>query len=328
MRRIVSAAQRQHALAGRGHSRDDCVRALEGALCEENLAFVESPPGVFVVEGAVVAAVGKSLEDLRAAMAAAKIEAGVWFDFDRDALSVERVWQPGGAGASPGYLLFPEASVLIAVMTHRRDFETACNEGWYRIPVRSAPKFFPPDYVAFYFTRAFEAEAFSVRYFAAVRGHELLTRRDLLPAEPDHPRAGQEYYKLQIGPLVKREPPIVSKTWRRVTFLLTNGKRFSTASEINELILGPKEHDILWRALKERGLHAERNYVIRDERALYKVDLAVLCRDGAVGILCGEEAKKQGRAALLQFTFDQIETGLADCLAAVQAAVEQLGGAQ
>jgi hypothetical protein len=111
---------------------------------------------------------------------------------------------------------------------------------------------------------------------------------------------------------------------------LTNGKRFSTASEINELVLGPKEHDILWRALKERGLHAERNYVIRDERSVYRVDLAVLCRDGAVGIVCSDApATRRGPQAarpVLHFTCEQVETGLTDCLAAVQEAADRLGG--
>ena len=46
-------------------------------------------------------------------------------------------------------------------------------------------------------------DAFSIRWYAQVRGHELVTRRDLLPDEPDHPRAEQRYYKLQLGKLVE-----------------------------------------------------------------------------------------------------------------------------
>ena len=330
--RVISAARRQHTQVERGQPPGDYVRALERALCDENLAFVEPEPGTFVVEGSLAVRLGGSPDELRAYLASCELAAGVWLEFDRDSLGVERIVQPDdqaeGVQSAPDYAVFPEASVLVAVMTRVRDFELARDEGWYRIPVRSAPKFFPPDYVAFYFTRAFKEQAFSVRYFAPVRGHELVKRRDLLPDEADHPRAEQPYYKLQLGQLVQRKQPIVSKTWRRLTFILTNGKHFSTASEINELILGPKEHDILWRALKERGLHAERNYVIRDERAVYKVDLAVLCRDGAVGIVCGEARKRarQPQFPLLRFTPEQIETSLEPCLAAVQAAAEQLGG--
>ncbi len=324
--RIIAAAQRQYAQLSGGQPASEYVRAMEQALCDENLTFTEPEPGAFIVEAAALALVGKSVKELRQIMAQLGLAAGVWLGFDHDTLQAERAlpaWQ--------GYPLFPEASVLIAVMTHPADLETAQNEGWYRIPSRSAPKFFPPDYVAFYFTQAFKEQAFSIHYFAPVRGHELLTRRDLLPAEPDHPRANQQYYKLQLGPLVKREPPIISKTWRRITFILTNGRRFSNASEINELILGPKEHDILWRALKERKLHAERCYVIRDERGVYRVDLAVLCRTGAVGIVCGEKPapkrSKQPGIPLLHFTPEQVVTSLSSCLEKISTEVTRLGGA-
>src|SRR5512136_3475010 len=99
--------------------------------------------------------------------------------------------------------MLSESSVLIAVMNHASDLERARDEHWYRIPVRSAPKFFPPDYVAFYFTKPFGADAFSVRWYAQVRGHELVARRELLPDEARHPRADEPYYKLQLGPLLE-----------------------------------------------------------------------------------------------------------------------------
>ncbi|MBN1887737.1 MAG: hypothetical protein JW850_07090 [Thermoflexales bacterium] len=334
LERVVSAARRARAQLGQDQPAGEYTRALGEALCDDNLAFAEVQPGTVVVEKAVAANLGSNPDELRAYLASSGLAAGVWLDFGREVLGVERVWRQTGV-LPPAYPIFPEASVLVAVMTRRRDFELARDEGWYRIPVRSAPKFFPPDYLAFYFTKAFREHAFSVCYYAPVRGHELLTRRDLLPAEPDHPRAGQRYYKVQLSPLIRREPPIVSVNWRRISFILTNGRRFTDATEINELVLGPKEHDILWRALKECGLHAERNYVIRDEQALYKADLAVLCQDGAVGILCSEApapkpAAQRGRrpgGPWLHFTPEQVESGLEECLAAVQEAAGQLGGA-
>ncbi len=322
LERIIAAVRRRHAQMGGDCSPAGYARMLGEALCDENLTFTELSPGTLVVERTVAVTLDKSVDELRALLSASNLAAGVWLACHRAAIEVERIRLYGDTP-----LVFAEASVLVAVMTQPRDFEIARDEGWYRIPVRSAPKFFPPDYMAFYFTRAFGDQAWSVRYFAPVRGHELLTRRDLLPHEPHHPRAEQPYYKVQLGRLVQREPPIVSATWRRITFILTNGRRFSTAREINELILGPKEHDFLWRALKEGGLHAERQYVIRDERAVYRVDMAVLCRDGVVGIMCGSPLSgSRPGFPLLQFTPEQIETRLDQCLAAVQQAVEPLGG--
>jgi hypothetical protein len=86
-----------------------------------------------------------------------------------------------------------------------------------------------------YYTRDFGEDRWAVHYYTAIRGHELVTRRDLIPAEPDHPRAGQWYYKLQLGPLQHKIPPIVSARWRRITFIITSGDRFMQAAEINDL---------------------------------------------------------------------------------------------
>ena len=216
-------------------------------------------------------------------------------------------------------------------MNHPRDLDRARDEHWYRIPVRSAPKFFPPEYVGFYFTKAFGSDAFSIRWYAQVRGHELVTRRDLLPQEADHPRADQRYYTLQLGKLVELPHPIPSRSLRRITFILTNGKRLNEAWEINDLFLGPREHDILWRALKEARLHAERNYVIRDASSTraYRVDFAVICREGTLGVTCGDSPGMLPRAVrerLLHFTAAQIDAASQKCVEAIAEAAARLGG--
>jgi hypothetical protein len=114
--------------------------------------------------------------------------------------------------------------VLVAIMNNRRDFEVARDEGWYRIPQKHAPQSTTEAAaLAFYFTKAFgEEDKWSIRWYAPVRGHELVRRRDLFPDEPDHPRAGEAYFKLQLGPLMQLELPIYSLRWRRVTFIEMN----------------------------------------------------------------------------------------------------------
>ncbi len=47
------------------------------------------------------------------------------------------------------------ALVLVAIITTRRDLEIARVLGWYRIPLRRAPKVIAVDYLAFYQTAAF-----------------------------------------------------------------------------------------------------------------------------------------------------------------------------
>jgi hypothetical protein len=62
-----------------------------------------------------------------------------------------------------------------------------------------------------FFTKAFGEEKWSIRWYAPVRGHELVRRRDLLPDEA--------YYKLQLGPLMQLELAIHSLRWLRISFL-------------------------------------------------------------------------------------------------------------
>jgi hypothetical protein len=85
------------------------------------------------------------------------------------------------------------ALMLVGVLPAKKDFEIARLLGWYRIPLRMAPKVVDVDYVAFYQTAAFGNNArWQINLFAEVRGHELTTRRELIRDEPDHPHAGEE----------------------------------------------------------------------------------------------------------------------------------------
>ena len=148
-----------------------------------------------------------------------------------------------------------ESLVLVAVLPAQRDLEIARLLGWYRIPLRFAPKVVAVDYLAFYQTGAFGPEEhWQITRFAEVRGHELTTRRELFRDESDHPRANEEYYKLQIGPLQYLERPLPAGKWKRITFLYTTGALFQTAQTINDLVVRSEEREVLWRSLRERAL--------------------------------------------------------------------------
>jgi hypothetical protein len=109
------------------------------------------------------------------------------------------------------------------------------------------------DYLAFYQTAGFGAEKWRIQYVAEVRGHELTTRAELLRDEPDHPHAGQEYYKIQIGPLVRLPAPVTAESWRRITFLYTTGEYLLRARTVNDLVVQDEERQLLWQSLRERA---------------------------------------------------------------------------
>ncbi len=140
-------------------------------------------------------------------------------------------------------------------MPDRRDLEIARLLGWYRIRFKSAPKVLEVDYVAFYQTGAFgEEHGGQIEYYANLRGHELLTRRDLFHDEPDHPRASEEYFKLSLGPLQTLQHPIPTGKWKRITFLYTTGERLTRAQQVDDLVVRSEERAGLWRTLRERAL--------------------------------------------------------------------------
>ena len=95
--------------------------------------------------------------------------------------------------------MYADDRALGATLNNRRDWRLVQTQGWYRPPVRYAPPGAPEfDWLAFYFTRAFGEDGWAIHYYAPVRGHELVSRRDLFPEQPDNPRAGQWYFKLQL----------------------------------------------------------------------------------------------------------------------------------
>ena len=148
------------------------------------------------------------------------------------------------------------ALVLVAILPSQRDFDIARLFGWYRIPLKSAPKVISVDFLAFYQTSTFgEADRWQIAYVAEILGHELTRRRDLIRDEPDHPRAQEEYFKLQIGPLQQLENPIPAGDWKRITFFYTTGSQFQTARTINDLVVKAQdEREVLWHTLRERAL--------------------------------------------------------------------------
>lgn len=127
--------------------------------------------------------------------------------------------------------------VLVAYVPSPKDFKLIQTEHWYRIPFKHAPKGLYAEFIAFYFGRRFGDEKWAIHYIAENRGHELVRRIDLIPDEPDHKRAQDVYYRVQLDSLQKLSRPIISLQWRRILFIHTTGDRFQTAAEINDLLI-------------------------------------------------------------------------------------------
>ena len=160
-------------------------------------------------------------------------------------------------------MLKPTDLILVCLLPTPRDLEIARLLGWYRIPLRSAPKVVAVDYLAFYQPSAFAARGGQIEFIAKVNGHELTTRGDLLRDEANHARAKEEYFKIQIDSLEKLSQPIATDKWKRLTFLYSTGEYLLNAKTINDLVVSGDERQLLWRSLRERA----------ENEQLYKVDL-------------------------------------------------------
>ncbi|HMD82260.1 MAG TPA: hypothetical protein VKE92_13175 [Anaerolineales bacterium] len=160
-------------------------------------------------------------------------------------------------------MLNPTDLILVCLLPTPRDLEIARLLGWYRIPLRTAPKVVAVDYLAFYQTSAFGEHGGMIEYVASVRGHELTTRGELLKDEGVHPRANEEYYKIQLGGLERLPQPVIADKWKRLTFLYTTGEYLLNAKLLNDLVVQNEERELLWKSLRERA----------ENEQLYKTDL-------------------------------------------------------
>jgi hypothetical protein len=174
------------------------------------------------------------------------------------------------------------ALILVAILPFQRDLEIARLLGWYRIPFRSSPKVIEVDFLAFYQTNIFgEEHRWRIEYFAEVLGHELTTRQELFKDQPEHPRAREEYFKIQIGPLQVLQKPILAGSWRLMTFLYTTGELFSQAETMEDLVVRSNEREVLWRSLRERAQNSGRYKV--DDLPEFPIDISLLAMLGELG---------------------------------------------
>jgi very-short-patch-repair endonuclease len=241
----------------------------------------------------------------------------------------------------------PPVDALVAIVQWRVDFERIQTEGWYRVPVASAPAPLLTGQirmVAFYLPKTFREMAWQVRWAAPLLGTDVMARRALLPSEPFHKRADELYLRLALGPLRTLPQPIPSRRLRRIVFIPTTLAKLETATEINDLFHASPIEDTLWQALKGEGIEAEREYFVPGDRdGRYALDFAIFGQERNLDVECDGDAYHAnptrakydnrrnnfltGRGwSVLRFTTEQIREELPDVLTQVHAALKSCGG--
>lgn len=234
--------------------------------------------------------------------------------------------------------------ILIAVMNNGRDLHIANTEHWYRIPVKSAPKKLKQmRCLAFYLTKAFGDQKGTIPYWSEIKDIKIVKRSELLPKEDDHPKAKEEYYKLEIGELKRLSNPIISKRGRRIAFIPTTLNKFRSAKEINDLFHESPLEDKLWDEFKKDGIDAERQYYVAEGKKHYLLDFAIFCKDGGIDTECDgdtwhsqpDRIKKDNERdnlltsngwSVLRFSSNQINEGIPYCIDTIKHTAIELGG--
>lgn len=238
--------------------------------------------------------------------------------------------------------------VLVAIVQRQLDMSYAREQHWYRIPVESVQKLlgkrWPPKWIAFYQTKAFGSEAFSIRYYAHVHGTSIVSRHELFPDEPMSAKSERKYYKLSLGELVQWTYPIHSRRWRRIVFIPTTMSKFQNASEINDLYDESPLEDKLWAAMKRQQITAERQELVNIGDKNFILDFALYCAKGNLDVETDGDTfhnepervkadKKRDNALhihgwqTLRFTTSELrEQPESYCVDQIKEAIDSLGG--
>ena len=192
--------------------------------------------------------------------------------------------RPSYGNASP---LDAWTPVLVAVVNNQRDFQRARDEHWYRIPVKRAPRQIAAEYLALYQTGKFGAQGRRINFYAPILRYHVVTRAELIPEEPDHPRAGDQYFKLELGDLIPLPQPIGNARQPRITFITTTLERLLAAGDVSDLWLREAARKKLYAAVRERGLAVECWYPVEmGDRP--EADLALLGPGGRLALYIEE----------------------------------------
>lgn len=184
-------------------------------------------------------------------------------------------------------------NALVAMLPEKQDWQILHEQGWYRIPINTAPpiiKSGDAKYIAFYHTAKFEQDLkWKVVKYAKIKDISIASRRQLFPNEHIlSKKAIKQYYKIEIEELIELQQPFISRRGHRITFIsTTEEKMFSGKTDFNILFKGsPLEEDML-SIIENLGIEFEREwreYV--DAKKFYYLDFAIFCQKGNIDIEC------------------------------------------
>ena len=238
--------------------------------------------------------------------------------------------------------------LLVALLPKKTALDILKNEGWYHIPLATAPKRWPPKVMAFYQGKVFgKKEGYQIRHFGEVDKIDIVPRRELFPTDKKNAHKAENlYYRVQLKELQTRYNPIVSYRPRRLVFVPSTMEKFEKAEQINDLFDESPLEDRLWTALKYIGVLAERQWKVSIQENNYYLDFAVFCNNGKLAIETdGYKFHHEGKEQIdydtwrqneielddwrfLHYTSKQVKDNWTPYLSQIKQKISQLGGVE
>ncbi len=186
---------------------------------------------------------------------------------------------------------------LVVHIATDAELQRALRDRYYRIPERVVGQAIgeeglaEADLIALYQGENLrEGLSGAIEFVASIRCRERLRRRDLIPDEPTHPRANEQYIVLRLGRCRRLPRPIVAARPRRVSFLRTTRGRIRHAVTVSDLIIGNREEERLWRRMQKgagvaREAEKERKWLVNAGGTVMEVEIALFHGDRRVAVV-------------------------------------------
>jgi very-short-patch-repair endonuclease len=181
-----------------------------------------------------------------------------------------------------------DKNVLVGVLKSRADLDILLKEHWYRIPVEHLPKR-KFKYVAFYLPVSFGTRGKRIEYYARISGKHICKRHELLPEEKKHPRAKNDYLKIEFKKISKLPRPVRNIIPRRISFGFTSLNALLSAGNILILYGVPPTEQIVKRQLDRIGINNKREFTVSKNGRKYRIDLAIISDKSRIAIECDND---------------------------------------
>ena len=232
-------------------------------------------------------------------------------------------------------------TVLVGVLKSRRDLGILLKEKWYRIPVAFLPKrrF---THIAFYQPAVFGRNGKRIEYYGKISRRKTQRRMRLLP-EKDHPRAHDDYLKLEFREIRRTPKPIKNVVPRRIYFGFTTLENLFSARNILELYHVPPTEQIVGRALRRHGIRNKPEFPVTVKGRRFRLDFAIEGGKKPIAIECdntkahtGKLRRRKDRAKdkflcehgwkVIRLKEPEIISDAQKCNARVRKSIQKLGG--